>query len=491
MIISTMYPVRSCVFVVLLLLFKALPAQNYQAIKGSSYAGSLSVADNPASIVHVPYSWDVTPLAFQFKQTTNAFRIEDYSYLSAPGKAEMMALNGTKKRYFYAAQDIHLLNTRINIGASSAIAFGANLRGYQFATSSQSDYQDTIATLGDYMEINAGNQPLSARLAGSAWGELYASYARTILDQGDRILNAGLTLKFTRALGGGYGRLQDASYLRASLPAPARYLLTSGSLQYGYSANFDGLDSSKSNTRAFLRDTYSGWSADLGLEYILFSDNDKEDAGDYGYSTKIGFSIMDIGSDKFRHGSRSRLATAGLPAINDTLIEAKISTVGSFDDFNDSLSQITRVFNELGSDFVIYKPTRLLISVDQHIRDNIFINAGLTIPVINLAGNNSLFIKQPELLAITPRWELRSLGAYLPFLVNSRGKAWIGAAFKAGPLLVGTHNLGSLFSKDRTQNGGVYLALTIRPWNKGGEPSRYSETKLSGRSKRLLSCPKF
>ena len=31
-------------------------SQNYQAVHGSSYAGSLGVTNNPASIVHVPYS---------------------------------------------------------------------------------------------------------------------------------------------------------------------------------------------------------------------------------------------------------------------------------------------------------------------------------------------------------------------------------------------------------------------------------------------------
>ncbi|MBC7423753.1 MAG: hypothetical protein H7334_09900, partial [Ferruginibacter sp.] len=44
-----------------LLLFNCLAAQNYHAINGSSYAGSLGVGNNPASIVHVPYAWDVTP----------------------------------------------------------------------------------------------------------------------------------------------------------------------------------------------------------------------------------------------------------------------------------------------------------------------------------------------------------------------------------------------------------------------------------------------
>ena len=35
-------------------------AQDYQGLQGSPYAGSLGVANNPASILSTPYSWDVT-----------------------------------------------------------------------------------------------------------------------------------------------------------------------------------------------------------------------------------------------------------------------------------------------------------------------------------------------------------------------------------------------------------------------------------------------
>ena len=60
-----------------LLLFSSLTAQNYHAINGSSYAGSLAPASNPASIVHVPYAWDISPLSVQLKHSTNAIKINN------------------------------------------------------------------------------------------------------------------------------------------------------------------------------------------------------------------------------------------------------------------------------------------------------------------------------------------------------------------------------------------------------------------------------
>ena len=113
-----------------------LLAQNYQAINGSSYAGSLAPSSNPAGIVHVPYAWDITPFSVQLKQATNAFKIENYSLLSSPKNIEISGINGTKQRFEFTNQDIRILNARISLNSKVAIAFGANVRNYIYATTS-------------------------------------------------------------------------------------------------------------------------------------------------------------------------------------------------------------------------------------------------------------------------------------------------------------------------------------------------------------------
>src|ERR1700743_3477088 len=56
-------------------------AQDYQAVKGSSYAGALTVSDNPASILSTPYPWDITIFSANLKNTTNAVTFNSFSYL--------------------------------------------------------------------------------------------------------------------------------------------------------------------------------------------------------------------------------------------------------------------------------------------------------------------------------------------------------------------------------------------------------------------------
>lgn len=475
------------------LLFNSLIAQNYQAINGSSYAGSLSPCNNPAAIVNVPYTWDITPFAVQVKQATNAFIIKNYSLLSSPGNAKILGESGTLKRFAFANQNIRLLNTRINLNSTSAIAFGANIRNYFYATTTQTNWQDTTHSFRDFMKINIDHLPMSGESRGSTWAEIYATYARTIIDDGKRILTAGITVKVSRALAGAYATAEGLSYV----PVPGNaggYLLTEGSFQYGYSSNFDTIDSnstSSANRKNFLQHTMSGISADAGLEYILPADGDNEEADYFTYRTKIGISLMDVGRNKFRYSSRSNTATAGKPGITDSLIEKSFSHIGSVDDFNDSLAGITNSFTRLRGAFNVYQPARIIINIDQHLVNNFFINAELNIPLLQLVPKKITYTKDMNLLAVTPRWETKSLGVYFPVQLNTQKQLWVGGAFKAGPMLFGTHNFSNIFSKNKMQAGGFYLALTIRPSKKNNQAGNQSSDKVSKKVNRSLQCPRF
>jgi hypothetical protein len=468
------------------------PAQNYQALHGSSFAGSLGSGSNPASVVHVPFAWDITPLALQFKQSTNAFKLEKYCFLSAPSGAELTATVGTKPRFVFANQDLRLLNTRVSLNSKTAIAFGATIRSYQYAFAGASNWQDTIFTMADYMKINLEHLPLSGEARGTSWAELYAGFGRTLKDEGDWLINGGLTVKLTRAIAGGYAKALGLTYQYSPVLTTPAYTLTNGNFRYGYSGNFDQLDSNKTsaaNRKVFLQAPSIGLGADVGLEYISLA-GEETGTDDYAYKTKIGISVLDIGSTRFQHGSRSRLLVAGRPGITDTVIENKFVGVNSFDGFNDSIAGLARSVEELRGDFFIYMPTRLLINLDQHITENFYINAEITLPLYALAGDDVLVIKDMNLFALTPRWEQKNFGVYLPMLLNTKKQVWIGGALKVGPVLFGAHNLANLFSKNSTQSGGMYLALSFRPGKLYDRQAHYPN-KLSRRDRRRLECPVF
>ena len=120
-----------------------------------------------------------------------------------------------------------------------------------------------------------------------------------------------------------------------------------------------------------------------------------------------------------------------------------------------------------------------MINVDRPLPEHFAVNTNLA---PNLGGSNNgqrLFTKEITLLAVTPRWETKMLGAYLPLQVTTDGRVWLGGAFRAGPLLLGIHNWSNLISKSKMANGGFYLALVIKP-GKG----------FSFKEDRKYTCPK-
>src|SRR5258708_12815766 len=118
-------------------------AQDYPAIEGSPFAGSLGVANNPASILMTPYPWDITVFSLQLKTATNAVTFHNLSLLSPGGNSQYSWDEGNKKRYANFNFNLHLLNVRWALRKKVGIALGPNIRASGVPTNSASNYNDS------------------------------------------------------------------------------------------------------------------------------------------------------------------------------------------------------------------------------------------------------------------------------------------------------------------------------------------------------------
>lgn len=464
----------------------ALKAQRYQAIHGSPMAGSLGVANNPASIVHVPFAWDVTVFSLQDQHTTNAGRITNASLFNLKDPDFSIA-NGQKKRFFMGNQDVHLLNARIRLDSRQAIAFGINFRSAFSGSTSPVNWHDSVSGLRDFFDLNRNNLPLSAQARGSAWTEIFGTYARTLIDDGGAILNAGITLSVNRGIAGGFVNGSNLNYFRS---ADQGYLVGTADLQYGYAATMDKGEGGYSVKQTMQR-SFSSFSANLGMEYIIPS---AEGESSYEYDWKVGVSLLDLGSATYRYSPNSRFAVLNKDNISDSLLENTFRDVQSIEEANDSLASIAGSVTTPFGNFRIRHPSRLVINVDRHIQGNFFVNGELILPLVSLMSQDKLSIRDMNLLAVTPRYETRMIGAYLPVTFNREQQLWVGGALRAGPLLLGVHNWANLFAKNKLHRGGVYLALTFRPGSKRDDDNEArdpSGNRLSRKQRRYLDCPRF
>jgi len=442
-------------------------AQNYSAVNGSPYNTSLGVHNNPASIVNSPLKWDLTILGLQEKHTTNIVKVYNYSLLSSPAKSEYLFAPGNYSRFGYLNANINLLNARLAIDRRSAIAFGVNIKSYVSVKSSPYNFIDTIGDFADFFKLNPGLRNLSADVSTASWAEIYASYGRTVREDAASRLNAGITLKVNRGLSGAFLNLAGGAFEREGGADPNRFVATQADIDAGYSSNYDEFENKGQGNKArnFLTNTLGGASVDLGLEYIIKL---PDGAGamsnevNYDYDWKFGLSLLDLGFTQYKFGKYSTRLRDLKPGILDSVLDQTFDRgIDDAQTLRDTLASLyDNVANYIGT-FRINNPTRLVLNVDKFIDQAFYINADISID-LSAVGGDRRTVKDLNLLTVTPRWETKKLGFYLPFYYNNRNQAWVGGAARVGPVLFGLHNWANLLSKKKSQRGGLYFAITLR-----------------------------
>jgi hypothetical protein len=458
--------------------------QNYYAIQGSNYAGSLGIGNNPASIVNTPYKWDLDILSLQAKNATNGVVIHNYSLLSNPSKSQYSITEGDYRRFAYADFNINLLNGRIALNRRQAIGFGINLRGYAQLSSGPMNFVDTLGTTRDFLDLGNYNRKLYGDFLHSSWIEVFATWAQTIWDRSDTRLNAGITAKISRGISGAYTNLLNGSVVQTFHGNSYEYTMQDVFAEYGYSHNYDIWEdgkSNKQNLKDFLSNTRTGLSVDLGVEYLIKSSHVStvfDEDNYYDYDWKIGLSLLDLGFNQFTYGQHSRIVSGFQDNITDTVLDQRFIDIHNLEEFNERLVGIAANIQQPGGTFHVVNPARLVLNVDHYISGAWYVNGNASLNLSSLSGSQWR-LSELNMLTITPRWETRRLGFYLPVHFNTKEKLWIGGAFKAGPLLVGIHNWANVFAKNKMQNGGAYIAIVIRPGN-----------TTSNRTDKRLDCPK-
>lgn len=459
--------------------------QQYQAVHGSNYAGSLGVMNSPATALSSPLPWDITLFGLQLRNNTNFFYLEKYKVAGKNTELAAWIQNGEYQRKLNNQLNINLLNGRVRTSNRSAVSFGMNIRSATLGGSSTYHFVDSILEPNTFLKLNMNNQPLDAFLTSSTWAEAYGSIALNLFDRKQFILNVGATVKANKGLSGIYANISNGQFKEYVRPNFNLYEVTAVDLVYGYSRNLDSWDPSKgfgSNFRNLMSSAERSPSFDAGMELIIKDPHQIElfnNKSQYNYLWKFGLSLLDLGYASYRHGLES-IATSGVkPNINGIALARKFdSTIIDIEVMNDSIQAAVAQFNATTGKFRINHPTRMVFNVDRQITDLLYINAELSLPVNAFVSSGVLQTRNMNLLTITPRRESQKYGVYLPLSLNTDGSFWIGAAVKAGPVLFGFHRV-PIGTPRSYQNGGAYLAYTISPSEQLRKPKG-----------KIIDCPK-
>lgn len=457
--------VLSFITAIFLLHSNSAISQNYQAFYGSDHFGSLNATQNPSSILNNPYKWDITLFSGQYSINNNAIIQSGKTPLKLPVTTKYEILEGKYERKAYLNTDIHILNARLSLNSRHAIGLGANIRGYGLIKSNPFFYDDTITTTSSFFDLN-NNTDFKLSLAESAWLELYGSYATNIFTNHLGTLNAGITLKMLKGLSSAFAEVSDVSLVSDITDEGPDVFLRNGKAFYGYSQTH--AEDGNNSPGTMLKNALPGFSIDAGIEFILNSNaifSFNESNGN-NYSWKFGLSILDLGWNNFKYHSNSRVFANLHENINGVVANNKVYEVESLEELGDSLATMVEFSAPLSGNYKVINPARLVLNADHRVTEEIAVNANLSFDLTSVAGGRySVYEKQ--FITITPRWERKNIGLYMPMQITSEGKFWLGGAAKFGPVFMGMHNIpNALFGKEKPINGGGFLGIIIKPFNR-------------------------
>jgi hypothetical protein len=281
------------------------------------------------------------------------------------------------------------------------------------------------------------------RIAINAWSEFGASVGRVLFSEGHHLLKGGLTLKYLSGAGNGYVNINNfKGKLDADILAQDAYLSnTTGHIGVG----FGGINISDFKADDLTKKHGSGLGADLGFVYEFRPDDITSGKQAAGYKLKFGVSLLDIGRIKYKKDMQ-RSGDYDINITGNKRFYMNQLTGVNIDDYNAFLSARPQFFTPAASNsntsYSVSLPTTLQIDADYHVEKGLYISLASQVALSN--NKTKVFNNQTYSgVTLTPRFETRVFGFYLPLNYNSLSKFNAGASFRLGPVFVGSGSVVS------------------------------------------------
>lgn len=470
----------------LLCLFPAMAAQaqTFTGYHTSQYAGIHAVPFNPALAAGTRYKWDVNIIGADVKAGNTYYSFMKSSLFSTQEKMVRNVdyipdTNATRRQYGWGSGEIMLPSVLFSIDERQSFAFTWRVRGSANAGGVETSVANFFSL--SYPNPRFFNRNIASKYAagnGHVWNEFGFSYARVIKDEGDHRWKAGVTLKYLGGQAAAYTSVRDVSFTFNSRELAD---INSARVYYAYNEELDEITDNDWQS-AYNPFQNPGIGADIGIVYEWRPDNDgfgsmHEGGPDWNpdadtWKARFAASVVDIGGIKYRKAPAS--ANIDMTA-NNVLVRSLNKQRG--ESLRRYATRMATMFTPMENEDTYYMnlPTSLNLMGDYNFNDRFFLSASATVA---LTGGEKDDNKTSALtqLTITPRYEARSLGLYLPISVNRYGQADAGFALRAGPLVIGSASLFSTLARQMINHADVFVALRIVPirlgkwsWDKGSD----------------------
>ncbi|HEY0031365.1 MAG TPA: DUF5723 family protein [Bacteroidia bacterium] len=446
-------------------------AQDFLGYINSNYSGVTGTDLNPANVVDSRYKVDITLIGASLSAYNNyiglkreALKKDQYGHLYAFDDTlfadhYLTARNNNINKSIYFSNQIYAPSFLVSINSKNAIALKSKVRTLINVDGLEPEMATLIYNELDYptlWNMKLSNQDFSVQTM--TWAEYGLTYGHVFKEDGPHFLKAGITAKYIQGLQSAYMNISNLDY---EFTNDTTVSLFHSDVSYGHSTNYEGekLEPGYKNSSLF------SWGLDLGAVYEWRPDYEKfkyDMDGETGlvrkdknkYKLKVGVSAVDIGRVKFRKGTYSRDFTADITAWN----LHEFDSVSSFDDF-DSLLNAKYPMNKGDEYYKMNLPTTFSLQVDYNIYKDFYAN--FTTYWSPRFKKDKEKVHDLTTFSITPRWDHKWFGAFIPLSYDVTGNFKAGIALRVGPLIVGTNSLGPWVSRGDIYGADAYAMLKI------------------------------
>ncbi len=305
----------------------------------------------------------------------------------------------------------------------------------------------------DFMSISA-----------NAWVEYDFTYARTWFQNDRYKLKGGITFKLLQGLAATGVGFRDYRYNFYNNDTLGMF---NTNVQYGMNDHL--------YNQEFVFDFNApGFAFDIGL-VLEYTPNKKTKYGLYRkpktkqviwpgifapdqtkYKYKLGISAHDLGAIFYRRTPQTRDFFVNV----DSLPLNVFDNVNSISSFNSTLQSVVTM-NGTDETMTMVMPAHINLFGDVRFNHNLGLHSQLTLAFNN--GKSTAF-KNHFLyqLTITPRWEIKWFGVYVPIWVSQYLNAPnMGLSLRLGPLVVGTGDILGHLIKREYADIDVHMALRL------------------------------
>ncbi len=431
-------------------------AQYMEGYSTSNYAGVTGINYNPASVVDSRTKLDINFFTASLTIDNNYLGLQKNIFNPFDSTLFEYAVrnqDGSNKDVFLNA-DILTPSFLLTLNEKQSIGFVSQHRTLSNLRNVSEDFANLYySNLENLDFIGVGINSENTNISTAAWNEYGLFYGQEIYRKGHHWISAGAKGKITQGI---HAAAIDFDQLYVEMNPDSSLIVSGQNVNYFTSENIaDGWKSNAGKFNGF------GLGIDIGFNYEW---REEPDSLEYEMDGKMN-PAREISKHKFRFGLtlsdlgyvRYKSSSSGLIVANSNnfdILDYSLKTLGGFEEaINDNFTSSNPV-----KAYQMALPTALSTQADYNIYKGFYVNATY---FHSFKRDKLLSVNYNSRFTVTPRWDWRWMGAYIPYTVTSTGNSHLGLNLMFGPFLIGTRDLGTFLWKEDNYFGNIHFGVKV------------------------------